>query len=179
MDADDLSLPSRLGRLAQAARNDDADIVGSWAHLINGEGQRIGSRAPPTEDRAIRRAMRWTTPFLHPTVMLRRSFLLQVGGYLGGFRTEDIDLWLRCSRSGGRFANIPEYLFEYRLHGDQASRSRLVYAEGASYRLREFVLRPSVYRAASLVVSLGKALFAPLMIRRAFNVGKSSGSRKA
>jgi hypothetical protein len=54
--------------------------------------------------------------------MFRRSFLVESGlRYKAAARhAEDYDLWVRA-RGRTRFANLPDYLLEYRLHPDQMS----------------------------------------------------------
>ena len=168
MDADDISLPHRLETLSAAARANAADVVGTGVYLIDETGTRLGEVRPPVSSAKIARAFVWGTPLIHPSVMLRRTFLLEMGGYLGGFRSEDTDLWLRALRSGGRIINLPDVLLEYRVHGGQVSRSRLGYAENAAHRLREFLMKPGFESGLSFFAATAKALVSPLLVRRAF-----------
>jgi GT2 family glycosyltransferase len=54
-------------------------------------------------------------PLAHPTVVFRRSLVLQVGGYRPFFHMEDYDLWVRLIQSGARLANVPDVLVNYRV----------------------------------------------------------------
>lgn len=168
MDCDDISLPTRLAAIADAVDANLGDIIGSGADLIDGKGSIIGMLQPPLTHSAIVRKMRTATPFIHPSIALRRSVLVDLRGYLGGFVTEDIDLWLRANRAGIRMANLEMRLLQYRVHTSQSSRSLAVYAEGAGHRLREFFLCPSAEAFYALTVSIGKACAGRLLLRRMF-----------
>ncbi|RVU03272.1 glycosyltransferase family 2 protein [Novosphingobium umbonatum] len=56
--------------------------------------------------------------------MLRREFLLSIGGYLHiQYGWEDYDLWLRMCESGEYIIQIPEILSRYRVHKQSMLRS--------------------------------------------------------
>ena len=124
LDADDVALPGRLER--QAAFLDahpSVAVVGGAAHVVDSSGERISTMRFPTESRVIRTTLRRHNCFAHPTVLLRRTALEDVGGYRFD-HSEDYDLWLRLSE---RFdlANLAEPLILYRVHGSQLSLSDL------------------------------------------------------
>ncbi len=165
MDGDDVSMPHRIARLAEFMTDDGPDVIGSWVTLIDPNGQAIGELRPPTGDREIQRKT-WRGPqLLHPSVAFRRNFWLRMRGYLGGFVTEDLDLWVRAVAVGARFANIPEPLLRYRIHPAQAARSREAYAEAAGHWYREFLARPGLFTGAGLGLATLKAIARPLGIR--------------
>jgi hypothetical protein len=54
--------------------------------------------------------------------MMRRSRVLEIGGYRSGFTvTEDIDLFMRLLENGHLVLVQPETLLAYRIHGQSAS----------------------------------------------------------
>ncbi len=163
MDADDVSKPNRIETLRRSLREHPVDVIGSWVHLIDDRSQRLGEFKLPVSHQDIVKRLPYGTVFIHPSVAIRRDFLLAMGGYLGGFVSEDTDLWLRARRMGGTFKNIPDFLLDYRLHGGQSIRSRLGYAEVAGQWLRELLLMPSWYAARGFFVSIGKCLLSPLI----------------
>jgi GT2 family glycosyltransferase len=60
--------------------------------------------------------------FSHPAVAFRRSAVMAVGGYRTQFfPTEDIDLWNRLVENGYKVLVQPEYLLDYRMHGNSAT----------------------------------------------------------
>lgn len=114
IDADDQSEPDRLTR--QVAYLCDHRKVG----VLGTQMRRLGSREVlthhPAGDAELRWALRFTNPVSHPTVMLRRSAVLEAGNYrelTGG--PEDYDLWVRMAVIV-RFATLDEPLLNYRIH---------------------------------------------------------------
>lgn len=163
MDADDISEPHRLRTLRLALAREPADVLGSAVTLINGEGHEIGTmRLPETSD-AIKNALLTRTAFCHPAVALRRQFLLDMRGYLGGLVSEDTDLWLRALRNGANLRNLPDTLLKYRIHEKQSIASRTGYAEVAGHWLRELLITPNWYTIRGFSVALAKALLAPIL----------------
>lgn len=156
MDADDVSLPNRLSTLLAAMQRDGLDVLGSAVALIDADSREIGTMTFPQSSKAISGALSTRTVFCHPAVILRKQFLLEIRGYLGGFVSEDTDLWLRADRMGAKMGNLPDVLLHYRMHQGQSIMSSLGYAEVASHWLRECLLRPSFRSFRGLLISLGK-----------------------
>lgn len=159
MDADDVSEPSRIRVLRAALNVWHPDVLGSWARFIDESGRHIGDFKLPTEPLDIVKKLPNGTVFCHPTVAIRKDFLLSMGGYLGGFVSEDTDLWIRSVRSGASLRNIPEYLLRYRIHQEQSSATRRGYSEVAGHWLREFLFAPAWYPAKGLAIALAKCVF--------------------
>ena len=90
---------------------------------------------------------------------LPQSELAAARGYLGGFASEDYDLWIRLARSGARFMNLPDRLLEYRIHSDQSKGSRVAYAEVAGYWLRELLLTAKPRALLGFVVAACKSIW--------------------
>lgn len=62
---------------------------------------------------------------IHPTVMFRRSYIEKVGKYsLDTYFGEDTMMWCQGFYHGCKFANLPEYLFKFRLNEDFFNRRR-------------------------------------------------------
>ena len=122
MDADDRSLPTRLAR--QVARLDSRpgiDILGSSYRRIDERGLPIDVVAALVPSSAVLRDLYLRSPFGHGTVMIRKEVLDRLGGYDGAWwPADDYDLWRRLLVSS-RGENLPEVLYEYRLHGDNSS----------------------------------------------------------
>ncbi len=62
-----------------------------------------------------------------PSVMFRRTTVQGAGGYTyERYSTcSDYDLWCRLLKSGTGFANLPEALLRYRVHGGQLKQDKL------------------------------------------------------
>lgn len=125
-DADDVSLPLRL--LIQTdflARNPSVNVVGAWAVSITYDGREIGVlNYPPTTDLNLKWALLFWNPFIHSSVMLRRSTLTKAGLYREGrgpaWFVEDYELLSRVTRAH-QAANIGKPLVKYRVHPAGAS----------------------------------------------------------
>ena len=122
MDADDVALQHRFRAQVDFLEDrPDVALLGSAITLIDSEGRQHRITRYPTTDRSIRRVLRHGNCFAHPTVMMRRQAVSDVGGYRECFSpAEDYDLWLRLA---DRFemANLAEPLLLYRIHSRQAT----------------------------------------------------------
>lgn len=168
MDADDVCEPHRISALRKALQQDQVDVLGSAVTLIDHDGLTVGRIDFPCQQKEVLNALKLRTAFCHPSVVLRRQFLLEMRGYLGGFVSEDTDLWLRSLLRGANMRNLPEALLRYRIHKNQSIASRLGYAEVASHWLRELLSSPSWYTFHGFALALVKSLFATILpgIRR-------------
>ena len=116
-DADDLSHPDRLAmQVAHMEAQPDCVLLGTWAEII--EVDRLVNRfhRHSVEDAELRYLMLFNNPFVHSSVMLRKSSLSRVGGYTtepDRQLTEDFELWSRLARVGS-IANLGEVLVSYR-----------------------------------------------------------------
>jgi Glycosyl transferase family 2 len=126
MDADDVAAPERLAKQVSVLRaNSRISAVGSGYLVIDTHGRRLHEVSPPTEPDDIRRQLLTRNCMAHPTMMIRRDALLDVGGYRAGFPLcEDYDLWLRLSEISD-LCNIGEPLLAYRRHDRQISSRNL------------------------------------------------------
>lgn len=158
MDSDDVCETDRIRCLRAAIRNDKPDIIGSSVLLIDNDGRTIGSMQLPENQDAILKQLPYKTVFCHPSVAIKRQFLIAIRGYLGGLSSEDTDLWLRARRAGASMRNLPSALLRYRIHPNQSIGSRQGYAEVAGHWMREFLLKPGIYTGWGLLVSTVKAL---------------------
>jgi hypothetical protein len=116
-DQDDLSHPDRISlQVAYMEDHPDCVLLGSWAQIM--EMDRLVERfhRHPVDEFKLRYQLLFNNPFVHSSVLLRRSALLQVGGYTTDPNRqppEDYELWSRLSRIGS-VANIGEVLLTYR-----------------------------------------------------------------
>jgi len=120
IDADDLMRSDRL-TLQQAFLEIHQDVVcvGSQVTKINAKGIQIGKSSHPLTNKQIVRTLLFRNCIAHPSVMYRRSAIIQTGGYRSDFNgAEDYDLWLRLSRFG-KIVNLNERLTLYRVWPNQ------------------------------------------------------------
>jgi len=116
-DHDDISHPLRLEQqVAYLEANPDIALVGSRAWLIDEEGKRIGRLDRCLDEVSIRWYQLLDNPFVHSSVMFRRSVVWdELGGYDVSLpSSEDYELWSRVLQHHA-VANIPDRLLYYRL----------------------------------------------------------------
>ncbi|MES2500981.1 MAG: glycosyltransferase [Pseudomonadota bacterium] len=120
MDNDDVSMPLRLEKQFQYL-NDYPECValGTNALLIDPDGLPINTWVyEQTHDEIDSSNLSGASGsrICHPSVALRKSAVLAVGGYRPEFQlTMDYDLFLRLAEVG-KLANLPDVLFKYRQH---------------------------------------------------------------
>jgi len=148
LDADDVALPERLERQRDfLERHPEVGLLGTAAREVDGIGREVGVVRPPTEDAALRGALIRHNPFVHSSVMMRRSALEQAGGYDPSFPVaQDYDLWMRMSRVT-RMANLPEALVVRRLLPGRISATREAERLRAEARVRWRAVRAGAYPA--------------------------------
>ncbi len=130
MDADDRAHPERLeAQAAFLAADEEIAVVGCRVEGFPvgevGEGFRIYlewlNHLETPQD--IAREIFVESPLAHPSVMMRRRWLDQVGMYQDHGWPEDYDLWLRLHLAGARFAKVRRTLLGWREHPGRATRT--------------------------------------------------------
>jgi glycosyltransferase involved in cell wall biosynthesis len=116
-DQDDVSLPDRLSKqVGFLEANPDYGMVGTWASILNESRPTGRTHKHPTNDLALKFDLLFNNPFVHSSVMIRKSVFEEVGGYCTDKNRqppEDYELWSRIARKF-KVANIPEILHVYR-----------------------------------------------------------------
>lgn len=98
------------------------------------------------------------SPFVHPSIMVRRDLIVQAGGYRDCGWAEDYDLWLRLAESGTHFARLPLALFFWRDHPGRATRSMSEYSLDAFRSCKLHHLRQGFLREERSVIIAGAGL---------------------
>jgi len=126
MDTDDISLNNRCElQLREFDKNPDLCILGTWTSEFFDEPSNIvTSRVVPERHADIMKFSRRRSPFNHPTVMYRKSAVLECGGYHNILRKEDIDLFVRMLHNGCLSMNIPKSLVLFRSNEDSYKRRK-------------------------------------------------------
>ncbi len=122
LDCGDLYVPGRFAAQVHFLEaNPDHVVVGTAADYIDPAGKLIFNHHPPEDHAKISRQIRYNSPHIHPSVMLRVEALSQVGGYRDKFmHAEDYDLFFRLSQVG-KLANLPQAFLKYEVSPGQLS----------------------------------------------------------
>jgi radical SAM superfamily enzyme YgiQ (UPF0313 family)/glycosyltransferase involved in cell wall biosynthesis/2-polyprenyl-3-methyl-5-hydroxy-6-metoxy-1,4-benzoquinol methylase len=115
IDADDIS---HLQRFEKQVRylddNPKCLALGSWYKRIDSTGQIWSAKQTPTTYENIKKNLLIRNCVGHGTAMLRRSSLIEIGGYNEKYIcAQDYDLWLRLSQVG-EIRSLGEYLYYLR-----------------------------------------------------------------
>jgi hypothetical protein len=125
-DHDDWADPSRLAKqVAFLDANQEHALVGTRAEIWVGDKPDNRFHDHPTENHILQFDLLLNNPFVHSSVMMRKSALDQVGVYTTDPMRqppEDYELWSRIARKY-RVANLGERLTVYREVASSMSRS--------------------------------------------------------
>ena len=125
MDADDYSKPDRLERQLDVLTRRKLDILGCTVDKIDEKGRVwgvIGSYSDKPEDYA--KLLPIQNVLVHPSIMIKREVITDVGGYRNFSSCQDYDLWLRLLSKGYRFGVTDENLFQFRRHRNSISATK-------------------------------------------------------
>lgn len=146
MDADDISVETRFEQQINVFKKDDnLAIVGGNILEFNGnESNCVGIRKVPEKDKRIKEYMRYRCPFNQVSVMMKKSMVESVGGYLDWYCNEDYYLWLRLALAGKMFENINAILVRVRVNEAMYHRrGGWAYFESEE-RLQKYMLRHKI-----------------------------------
>lgn len=117
MDADDCCAPDRFERqLLFYQTHPEVECLGSWAIEIDKDGNEFFRKKMPQTHEECYSLFKIRDCVIHPSVMFRSSFFKKAGLYpLDTFFAEDTILWAQGFRAGCIFANVPEFLYLFRL----------------------------------------------------------------
>lgn len=142
-DSDDISLPHRFFlQLAAIACLPHVVVLGANIREFNNDSHpsTYTTRRIPLTPSSIASSLKWRNPVNHPSVIMRRSCILDVGNYRHSPGFEDYDLWLRVFKRYGpsSIANMDDQLVLVRTGSAHIERRH-----GVRYALNEitFLLR--------------------------------------
>lgn len=126
MDTDDIAKPDRCEKQLKMYKSmPNLSLLGSSVdEFYSDPALVISRRVVPTEHKAIYEYAKKRSAFNHPTVMFKKSKVLEVGGYGDLRRNQDVDLFGRMLFSGGIAGNIEESLLWFRSNDDLAKRRK-------------------------------------------------------
>jgi glycosyltransferase involved in cell wall biosynthesis len=115
MDADDLMHPMRLERQIELLEaRTDLDGVASGAWIIDSQMRVRSKRCCARREFSARELLVGRGP-VHPTVVMRKTWIERHPYAAEYFRAEDVELWCRAFASGSfAFTELPEALLFYR-----------------------------------------------------------------
>lgn len=120
MDTDDISMADRFAKQINCFKqNPNIAIVGSnITEFFENPDNEIAVKVVPENNNEIRKYIKKRSPFNHPSVMFKKSAVINVGSYIDLFRLEDYYLWYRLIKNNYNGYNIQESLLKMRTPSD-------------------------------------------------------------
>lgn len=122
LDSDDLVEKDRfLIQYKHLEENPSIAIMASAVTVISEKSDFVGYRYPPSSPSAIKALLLFGNCLVHPSIMFRKSQVLEVGAYTNNYQhAEDYDLYVRML-DNYKFSAIQLPLTKYRVFDDQIS----------------------------------------------------------
>lgn len=149
LDADDLFLPGKLQKQAEALDADpELGLVAGGHRVVDiDSGQALGERQP-WHERPSLALETWLVacPIVPGAVLMRSKWARRVNGFqiLNPPGAEDRDMWLRLSHEGCRMAWTPEIVCAYRMHAGQMTRNGKKQSDSTLLALDKFFSQPNL-----------------------------------
>ena len=141
MDGDDYCAPDRFEKELAVLKSDSNCAVVSCSMLSFDEGGVYGQSNYPSIP--VKTDFFHMSPFCHAGCMMRKSVLLELGGYNESddvMRFEDYDLWYRLYKAGYYGRNLPDALYSMRDDRNASKRRKF------RFRISCTILKFQMYR---------------------------------
>lgn len=124
MDTDDIAYPNRFEEQIKYFKNyPKTDVLGTFMSEFTGNiNNIICIKNAPDNKTDMKKYMKLRDPVNHPSVMFKKSKVLEAGNYKEIFLNEDSYLWGRMLSKGCIFRNIQEPLIYFRTTNDTYKR---------------------------------------------------------
>jgi len=118
MDADDISLPSRIEKLLKYLNNNpEIGIVGSDVEVQDFNNEISISTPHLLDDLCLKQCLIVECPLCHASIAIRKSALITIGGYPEEYsHAEDYAMMFKLATNGIKFSNISNVLYRVRKH---------------------------------------------------------------
>lgn len=115
-DADDISMPDRLEKQIEfLERHKNIALLGTATKFVDEKGRYLYTIEFSCDHFAIERGMNRQNHFIHGSVMFKKQYFFELGGYRDFFLTsQDFDLWLRFIENY-EVANLSNPLYKRRI----------------------------------------------------------------
>lgn len=119
MDADDISLPTRIEKQVAVLESSNCDVIGSSVIEIDDSGKYLFEKKMHTEHEKLLNNIIIKCPFNHPSVIFRISVFHDGIRYDSSMKnTQDYNLWVELASLGYIFGNVDESLLLFRVSND-------------------------------------------------------------
>lgn len=121
LDCDDIAMPDRLkAQTVFLGSHPEIAMCGGQGIMINTHGIQVGNLNVLAGHKNMSPELAFQNIFINSTLMIKRSAMIEAGGYRDYSPAEDYDLSYRISLRHP-VANLNEVLVAYRIHGNNIS----------------------------------------------------------
>jgi glycosyltransferase involved in cell wall biosynthesis len=166
MDSDDLSHRQRLEKQVDFLQeNPEVIVLGTQAWVIDENNEVIGKKNYPCNNKEIYQNYAVVHPIVHPSCMIRRSLLPEKNKiYENKYGVNDDYYTFFKLLNYGKFANLPDYLLSYRIHGANSSLQNLKGKFFNISKIRIMACRELNYRFSLKAIIIFLAQFLLVML---------------
>jgi len=140
MDADDISFPDRLQKqLSFLLAHPEIMILGGSQVFIDHDGKETYALSFSNQQSVLRWNMLLGNGLIvsHPTVMIRREFLITIGGYSDLKAAQDFEIWTRLfNEKVLPIRNLDDVILYYRKHSQTITSSNRSLQEETAVKIR-------------------------------------------
>ena len=123
-DADDWSAPDRLEKLLAAGERTGAELLGTQEMRVFCDEPEVAPIKWPLDVHAMFAEKPTAFPLLHPTSIVTRDLVMELGGFASGLRFSGDAEFLRRAQYVARVLNIPDYLYFRRIRQNSLTTAR-------------------------------------------------------
>ena len=141
MDTDDIAYSTRFKKqIKYLEDNPEIDVVGSYMdEFIDNTENVVAIKTAPLKN--FKNYMKLRDPVNHPTVVFKKSKVIEAGNYIEILYNEDSYLWGRMLEKNCQFANIDESLIYFRVNDETYKRRGGVQYVKAEIQLQKEFLK--------------------------------------
>lgn len=168
LDSGDTVVANRFARQRRYMDEHSLDVCGTWTDFVTPAGERLFTLRHPVEHGQLIGAIKMYNPFVHPSVMMRRDYVVRNGLYPVDFPALEDWAYFMRGRKIGKMGNVPEVMTIYVVSPSSISSRRRVQQSMSKLKLQ---LAYFEFNSAS-VLGLLRSLAAMLFSRNALTVLK-------
>lgn len=165
MDSDDISVKQRCEKQINKFIEDPTiDIIGSSIAEFVGDTNNVQAyRILPETNEKIRKYARRRNPFGHPSVMFKKSKVLEAGNYRSYYLCEDYDMWIRMIEKNAKCYNFQEILVYMRIGEDFYKRRGGIKYLKSILKFKKEQYKKGFYSRKDYIISSGTHIVICLM----------------
>lgn len=138
MDADDISYPDRIEKQYNfVKKNPQYAVIAGKADIFdqNGIYGTIGKFGKVEKKQLVK-----GTPFIHPTMLIKKDYIKQIGGYPNYRRAQDYAMIMKLYSKGFKGYIMDDILIKYRMDKNGYKKKKF------KYRIMEMKIRAKYYK---------------------------------